>query len=203
MQSFYWTDATHATRDAAYLLQLVRNGAFIDAYKILDNAGQFEHQIYGITGNYATLQFYSGTTKRFTFESSTDAYLSTWTAGGKIYFRPGAAGAGMNLGITALTLDSGVNLSIGGGTSAAIHAIKTTEQFRVGYDASNYYKTVVGSTGIVNLTASGSGASFIFNSPIQLLGQTTSSISPTSPNRTITMVVGGTTLYIPAKTTND
>ena len=28
-------------------------------------------------------------------------------------------------------------------------------------------------------------------------------VSPTSPNRTITMVVGGTTVYIAAKTTND
>jgi hypothetical protein len=35
------------------------------------------------------------------------------------------------------------------------------------------------------------------------IGNTVSSVSPTSPNRTITMVVGGVTLYIAAKTTND
>jgi hypothetical protein len=35
------------------------------------------------------------------------------------------------------------------------------------------------------------------------IGNTVSSVSPTSPNRTITIVVGGVTLYIAAKTTND
>lgn len=35
------------------------------------------------------------------------------------------------------------------------------------------------------------------------IGNTLNSVSPTSPNRTITMVVGGTTVYIAAKTTND
>ena len=35
------------------------------------------------------------------------------------------------------------------------------------------------------------------------IGNTVNSVSPTSPNRTITMVVGGVTLYIAAKTTND
>lgn len=35
------------------------------------------------------------------------------------------------------------------------------------------------------------------------IANTVNSVSPTSPNRTITMVVGGVTLYIHAKTTND
>lgn len=35
------------------------------------------------------------------------------------------------------------------------------------------------------------------------IGNTVSVVSPTSPNRTITIVVGGVTLYIAAKTTND
>lgn len=35
------------------------------------------------------------------------------------------------------------------------------------------------------------------------IGNTVNSVSPTSPNRTITMVVGGTTYYLHAKTTND
>jgi len=35
------------------------------------------------------------------------------------------------------------------------------------------------------------------------IGNTVNTVSPTSPNRTITMVVGGTTYYIAAKTTND
>ena len=35
------------------------------------------------------------------------------------------------------------------------------------------------------------------------IGNTLNSVSPTAPNRTITMVVGGVTVYIAAKTTND
>jgi len=35
------------------------------------------------------------------------------------------------------------------------------------------------------------------------IGNTVNTVSPTSPNRTITMVVNGVTLYIAAKTTND
>tara|TARA_R110002126_G_scaffold170566_2_gene319462 strand:+ start:104 stop:802 length:699 start_codon:yes stop_codon:yes gene_type:complete len=35
------------------------------------------------------------------------------------------------------------------------------------------------------------------------LGNTVNSVSPTLPNRTVTMVIGGTTYYLSAKTTND
>ena len=35
------------------------------------------------------------------------------------------------------------------------------------------------------------------------VGNTVNSVSPTSPNRTVTMVIGGTTYYLAAKTTND
>ena len=38
--------------------------------------------------------------------------------------------------------------------------------------------------------------------PIQI-GNVVNSVSPTSPNRTVTMVIGGTTYYLAAKTTND
>lgn len=35
------------------------------------------------------------------------------------------------------------------------------------------------------------------------IGNSVNAVSPTSPNRTVTMVVGGVTLYLAAKTTND
>ena len=35
------------------------------------------------------------------------------------------------------------------------------------------------------------------------IGNTVNTVTATSPNRTITMVIGGTTYYIHAKTTND
>jgi hypothetical protein len=52
------------------------------------------------------------------------------------------------------------------------------------------------------------GAASVFGSTATFagavsIGNAVSAVSPTSPNRTITIVVGGVTLYIAAKTTND
>lgn len=65
-------------------------------------------------------------------------------------------------------IDSNGNLGIGTPSpSARLHTISTTEQLRVGYDASNYYKTTVSSVGGVTLDAVGSGAKFVFSDPVQ------------------------------------
>ena len=53
----------------------------------------------------------------------------------------------------------------GGTASARIHAVSTTEQLRLGYDASNYLKTTVSSAGLVTFDAVGSSKSFVFAQP--------------------------------------
>jgi hypothetical protein len=61
--------------------------------------------------------------------------------------------------------------SVGIGTtapSARLHAIATTEQLRVGYDASNYLSTTVNSTGVTTLSAVGSGAKFAFSNNVEV-----------------------------------
>jgi hypothetical protein len=50
---------------------------------------------------------------------------------------------------------------------------KTTEQLRIRYDASNYYTTVVGSTGGVTFDATGSGAAFTFSDNVTISGTIT------------------------------
>jgi hypothetical protein len=63
------------------------------------------------------------------------------------------------------------SLGLGTGTtnpSARLHAISTTEQLRLGYDASNYYSTTVGSAGEVTLDAVGAGAGFTFSDSITM-----------------------------------
>ena len=52
------------------------------------------------------------------------------------------------------------------------------------------------------LSAGNNGNASYFGGAVAI-GNTVNTVSPTSPNRTITMVVGGVTLYIAAKTTND
>lgn len=72
-------------------------------------------------------------------------------------------------GSNALTINDTGNSGFGvaiGSIGAKVHIIKTTEQLRVGYDASNYYSTTVGSAGGVTFDAVGSGAGFTFSDPV-------------------------------------
>jgi len=77
---------------------------------------------------------------------------------------------------------AGGDFGIGTGStvSAKLHVIKTTEQFRAGYDASNYCNIVVGSTGIATLDATGSAAQFVFNKRITVQSATVSTPDSTS-----------------------
>jgi hypothetical protein len=58
-----------------------------------------------------------------------------------------------------------------------------------------------GIAGTPKLTIAASGAATFAGAVT--IGNTVNTVSPTSPNRTITMVVNGVTLYLAAKTTND
>jgi hypothetical protein len=57
-------------------------------------------------------------------------------------------------------------------------------------------------TGDVGIGTTTPGSKLDVNGELRI-GNTVNTVSPTSPNRTITMVIGGTTYYIHAKTTND
>lgn len=66
-----------------------------------------------------------------------------------------------------------VNVRLGVGTqspSAKVHVIGTTEQNRLGYDASNYYATTVSSTGTVTHDATGGTHKFKGINPTATLG---------------------------------
>lgn len=76
---------------------------------------------------------------------------------------------------------------------------------------SSPYDTFIGTANATGLTLSTNGTKRLridsagaatFAGAVAI-GNTVNTVSPTSPNRTITMVVGGVTLYIAAKTTND
>ena len=69
---------------------------------------------------------------------------------------------------TVMTMDYvAQTVSIGTTTqSAKLSIVATIEQQRIGYDASNYYKTTVSSTGGVTFDATGTGSSFTFADPV-------------------------------------
>ena len=81
-------------------------------------------------------------------------------SGGTMYFR--------NNNLDKMVINSSGNVGIGTASpSARLHTISTTEQLRLGYDASNYFSTTVSSTGTVTFDSVGSGASFIFVDPVE------------------------------------
>lgn len=92
------------------------------------------------------------------------------------YFTADVTSAGL-VTLNAVGASSAFSFSdkVGIGTttiSANLHTLSTTEQLRVGYDASNYYSTTVGSTGAVAFDAVGSGAQFSFSDEVGI-GTTT------------------------------
>lgn len=123
----YWNDATHATRRSAISLQVVdASSTLADGFAVVQLAGNVrECRVIGNTSGYSTLQLYSGTTKRFTFECSTDAYLSTWTTGALMYFRPGIATQALSLSTTAMTFSDAVNLVFNTTTGSKIGTATT------------------------------------------------------------------------------
>jgi hypothetical protein len=78
------------------------------------------------------------------------------------------------------------------GSSTGGHAFKTGNTERLRIDR-------FGDIGIGTTTP---GSTLDVNGELRI-GNTVNTVSPTSPDRTITMVIGGTTYYIHAKTTND
>jgi hypothetical protein len=72
-----------------------------------------------------------------------------------------------------LFVDS-VNDRVGIGTanpSAKLHTVSTTEQLRLGYNASNYMSATVSSAGAVTLDAVGASAGFAFGDPVTATAQ--------------------------------
>ena len=63
-----------------------------------------------------------------------------------------------------------VRFGTSGTPSAKVHIISTTEQQRLGYDASNYLSTTVSSAGAVTFDAVGASASFILNDSVKCVG---------------------------------
>jgi hypothetical protein len=164
--------------------------------------------------------------------SSTTASTSTTTgslinAGG--FGNAGAAFIGGNatvFGAAGITInnvggsgnDSILTLTQSGVSNAFIKNTATTGDIAIG-DGGGTYLRITKGAGVVfvsNTTASSStttgslvnaggfgcaGAAY-FGGAIAI-GNTVNTVSPTSPNRTVTIVIGGTTYYLHAKTTND
>ena len=90
---------------------------------------------------------------------------------------------------------AGGTLGIGSNNAAVLTFAATTNAVAISTSLALGGATI----GSNALAVTGTGA---FSGAVSL-GNTVNSVSPTSPNRTVTMVIGGTTYYLAAKTTND
>lgn len=81
--------------------------------------------------------------------------------------------------------------------SAKVHIVDTTEQLRVGYDASNYFSTTVVSTGDTTFNLVGTTPEFTFSDPVNINGLLTLSAQDIATDTTTGMKIGtGTTQKI-------
>ncbi len=63
-------------------------------------------------------------------------------------------------------------------------------------------RVAINANGNVGIGTDNPGSKLDVNGELRI-GNTVNTVSPTSPNRTVTIVIGGTTYYLAAKTTND
>lgn len=116
-----------------------------------------------ITSARATTDFSPTTNDGATLGTSSNQFSDLYLAeGGVINFDNGDAtitqtGDAVYLG--------GASLGVGTGStvSANVHSLSTTEQLRLGYDATNYVGFAVSSAGLLTATAAGSGSNIDIN----------------------------------------
>ena len=112
-------------------------------------------------------------------------------------FRAGSLGT---IGFSSASAPSAANDTTISRVSAGVFGVGTGAQGSIAGGLQAASLALGGATiGSNALAVTGTGA---FSGAVSL-GNTVNSVSPTSPNRTVTMVIGGTTYYLAAKTTND
>lgn len=139
------------------------------------------------TGSGLELGYGGSTGNIFVYNRTGSVYENLQISGLGIYMQPNANG------------NTGFGLAGGSTISALIHAIKTTEQLRIGYDISNYVSETVSSTGGITYNAVGSGASFTWSDSINLpYVAKTSTYTATTNDYTIDCTSGTFTVNLPA-----
>jgi len=114
--------------------------------------GQYKGWAFGdATGSnvYAAIRFHNDAA------SDSSMRFLTWA---------GVAGGTEVMSITGASSRVGVGISV---PLAKLHTVATTEQLRLGFDASNYFSTTVASTSAVTFDAVGSGSAFLFSDQIR------------------------------------
>lgn len=152
----------------------------------------FTGSLLQVKGQFNLSNALGATSISFTDSGASDAYralvnLASSTADLLLFRATGAAG-GESFSETIRITNSAGDVGIGTGAtvSARLHVVKTTEQLRVGYDATNYISTSVSSTGVTTISTAGTDPSIkILSSTAHKLGfwNATPIVQPASANQ--------------------
>lgn len=167
--SYKSTTGIGASSDPAHIFTGGTNGA-TEIMRLL-NGGKVGIGTNPTGGAY--LQVNSGVTDEVATFTSSDsiAYITLTDSTGTGYLGTGSTG---RVFIGSIASVSSSNLIIMGGGNglgygvtfpaiSGLHIIKTTEQLRLGYDASNYLSSTVGSTGSLTFSLTGTTPEFYIN----------------------------------------
>lgn len=113
----------------------------------------------GYISGYGLLDFVNMPTSGALVRSSNSSI--TYQCGTSHYMIWGAFGGAEFMRISAASGDMGVGT--GATISARVHAIKTTEQLRIGYSTTQYFNATVGSAGTTTFNAVGTTPSWAWN----------------------------------------
>ena len=132
------------------------------------------HIWYSATGQTIGSTVSLGSFERMRLDATGNLGIGTTTVVNKLDVEGGVAIGANYSGASTAPANGAIiegNLGIGTtSTSAKVHIITTGDQLRSGYDASNYWRAVTGSTGQTAFYATGGAASFVFANTLQLNG---------------------------------
>ena len=134
------------------------------------------------------------------YAGAASVFGSTLTATGLTSTGTTASTFGGNLTIGAGNGNGTFSVTNSSGLIAYVQAVGASTVY-MGSVTSGASTILMSGAGSTALTLASTGAATFAGAVT--IGNTVNSVSPTSPNRTVTMVVNGVTLYLAAKTTND
>ena len=148
-----------------------------------------------------------GATTRNTVAATTISTTGTVTAtADNIKAFVGTTGAGTGFAYGTYETNGGLQygrVGIEGSVGGNLFTGTAAYDFVVGGISGNTW-IGAGGTGIAKVSGTGVAVTGALSCTGALaIGNTVNTVSPTSPNRTVTIVIGGTTYYLAAKTTND
>jgi len=161
-------------------------------------AGSYSAQIGYVSGDNA-LVIYNANTERMRIDSSGNVGIGTASPANRLDVSDGQATVKIGSSTTSAGNEPVILLEHAGNNA---FQIKGGANLIFSSDTGTNERMRITTAGDVGIGTTTPGSKLDVNGELRI-GNTVNTVSPTSPDRTITMVIGGTTYYIHAKTTND